>query len=149
MSVVVPAAFDRTTCACAKCVACCSEQPGPLAPGDLERIAAHLGRAVRDVLGSFWASPGMVVGNRKTGAVARIGTITPRMRDGRCVFLTAKDRCGIHAVAPFGCAYADTHMAQEAWHERAIWMARAIAEDAEYAAVRRTLSPATSWRPRG
>lgn len=39
-----------------------------------------------------------------------IGSITPRSQGGRCVFLDEQDRCRIHAVAPFGCAYYDTHM---------------------------------------
>ena len=141
-------AFERTTCACPECVACCTEQPGPLAPGELDYIAAYLGVSVRDALPYFWASPGAVVQDSHTGAVHRIGTITPRLRDGRCVFLTEADRCSIHAVAPFGCAYADTHMAEQEWQPRALWLYRTIAADAEYQSLRKMLPAATSWRPR-
>jgi Fe-S-cluster containining protein len=104
--------MNRTTCACADCVACCKQQPGALVAGELERIAAHLGETVDEAKAHFWASPGALVGDRTTGRVFRVGTITPRFdrKRGRCVFLTDEDRCAIHAVAPFGCAFFDTHM---------------------------------------
>ena len=140
--------FGRTTCGCAACVACCKEQPGPLAPGDFERIAAYLGRAVADTLDLFWASPGAVVANSRTGRRWRVPTITPRLRAGRCVFLGSDDRCAVHPVAPFGCAYVDTHMASAEWAPPAQWLYTVIETDATYQAFRRMLTPATSWRPR-
>jgi Fe-S-cluster containining protein len=140
--------FQRTACACADCVQCCREQPGPLAPGDLQRIAGHLERPVREVLAKFWASPGALVRNSVTGQKRMIGTITPRLQHGRCVFLDGADRCTVHAVAPFGCAYADTHMPEAEWLPRAQWLYLGIEEDADYQSLRRTLAPATSWRPR-
>jgi Fe-S-cluster containining protein len=87
--------FERTTCACAGCVACCKRQPGYLIPGDAERIAAFLNEPIEKFL---WASPGALV---KQGVRAfRIGTITPRLVKGKCVFLTEDDKCRIHPVAP-------------------------------------------------
>lgn len=144
----VAAPFARTTCACADCVACCSRQPGSLAPGDLERIAAFLGKPVRAILSRFWASPGALVANTHTGDVFRIGTITPRLTRGRCVFLDATDRCSIHAVAPFGCAYFDTHMPATEGQPRGSWLAHAQ-QDPAYQSLRRTLAPATSHAPSG
>jgi len=49
--------FDRTTCACPECVSCCTRQPGSCVPGDIEAIAAYLGKPVRVVLARFCASP--------------------------------------------------------------------------------------------
>jgi len=49
----------------------------------------------------------------------RIGTIvTKKKADGSCVFLDEHDRCKIHPVAPFGCAYFDTHMSKAEGDER-------------------------------
>ena len=143
------APFARTTCACRDCTACCSRQPGSLAPGDLERIAAFLGKPVRAVLARFWASPGALVLNTTTGRTFRIGTITPRMKDGHCVFLdTLAHRCTIHPVAPFGCSHFDTHMSAEEGQPRGNWLAHAQ-QDPAYQSLRRTLAPATSHHPSG
>jgi Fe-S-cluster containining protein len=139
-------AFERTTCACKDCVDCCKRQPGPLAPGQFEAIAAHLGQTHEQAKEFFVASPGALLKNSQTGRVFRIGTITPRMRPGRCVFLTANDRCGIHAVAPFGCAQFDTHQSAFEALPRSMWLARATA-DPDYQALRRTLPIATTYNP--
>jgi Fe-S-cluster containining protein len=147
---MTPAAppFARTVCSCAECTACCHRQPGSLAPGELEAIAAHLDKPVNAVLAKFWASPGALLLNSLTGQTFRQGTITPRLKDGRCVFLDAADRCTIHAVAPFGCAYFDTHMTAAEAQPRGVWLARAQADPA-YQSLRRTLAPAASYRPSG
>ena len=98
----VPDPFSRTHCACPECQACCRRQPGPLVPGDLERIAAHLQLPVRVAALKFWASPGGVVANRATGEQVRVGTITPRMREGRCVFLEAHRDGGFGTLEALG-----------------------------------------------
>lgn len=139
--------FARTTCACAECVDCCKRQPGALAPGELERIAEHLGQSVRVTALKFWASPGALVGDTKTGRTWRVGTITPRLVRGRCIFLDAQDRCAIHAVAPFGCAYFDTHMSAAEGQPRGSWLAKQQMDPA-YQSLRRTLVVATSHTPR-
>src|SRR5262245_43773380 len=139
--------FDRTVCDCPECRACCRRQPGPLLPGQLEAIAAHLGKPLRETAALFVASPGGVMGNRATGRTLRVGTITPRMRAGRCVFLDPEERCTIHAVAPFGCAYFDTHMSAEEGQRRGLWMMKLQATDPAYQSLRRTLAPAASYRP--
>lgn len=141
--------FPRTpSCACADCVACCHDQPGSLAPGDLERIAAHLGKPVAAILAKFWASPGALLANSRTGETLRVGTITPTLRHGRCVFLDAADRCTIHPVAPFGCTHFDTHMPAAEAQPRSRWLVLQQAT-AAYQSLRRTLAPATRYRPRG
>lgn len=136
--------FNRTVCACAQCVRCCKEQPGALAPGDAERIAEHLGEPAEPFL---WNSPGAFVlcGD---GVARRARTITPRMVDGRCVFLGADDRCKVHPVAPFGCAYVDTHMSVTEGQKRSRWLVQAYWHDEQYNALRRCLMLATSYKPR-
>ena len=81
-------------------------------PADLDRILQHLAPG-EDLLAwarqHLLASPGAKVlqGSR----VFRIPTLVPARRpDGACIFLTAEDRCAVHAVAPFGCAFFDSHM---------------------------------------
>jgi Fe-S-cluster containining protein len=137
--------FERTVCACETCKACCKRQPGPLAPGDLERIAEHLGMTVEDAKQFFWASPGCLVRDG-LGETRRIGTITPRYRKGRCVFLDENDRCKIHPVAPFGCAYFDTHMSYGRAQGRSNWLAT-MQSRWEYQKLRDTLPYATHHKP--
>lgn len=145
----IPIPFARTSCGCDACTSCCQEQPGSLAPGDLERIAAHLGKPVQDILHRFWASPGALLMDRTTGEMYRQGTITPkRTNNGRCTFLTNEGLCAIHPVAPAGCALFDTHMSAAEAQPRSQWLAKAQS-DPEYQSVRRCLPEARSWKPRG
>jgi Fe-S-cluster containining protein len=141
--------FARTVCSCAKCQACCRVQPGHLIPGQLEAIAAHLGVTVAEASASFWASGGAVA-LCADGVQRRVGTITPRfdIRAGRCVFLTDTGACRIHAVAPFGCAYFDTHMSAAEGNRRSVWGLAVIDGDAGYAAERGRLPFATHYKPR-
>jgi Fe-S-cluster containining protein len=136
--------FDRTSCACKECVRCCKRQPGPLAPGDFERIAAHLGETTEEAKRHFVASPGAVV--VIDGRTERRGTITPKFARGRCVFLDDNDRCKIHTVAPFGCAYFDTHMSRQAAMPRSLWLVQAT-PDAAYQKLRAELPYTTVYRP--
>lgn len=130
--------FTRTTCACKECVDCCKRQPGPLIPGDFEKIAEYLGVTLEELKAHFVASPGAQVMNSATGRIWRIGSITPKMIRGRCVFLDEDDRCRIHAVAPAGCAFFDTHMGLREAQPRGNEMARQQ-QDPEYQRLRSTL----------
>lgn len=140
--------FERTTCGCADCVGCCKKQPGSLAPGDFERIAAFLGESVEDATRHVWASPGAVVMDSTSGRMFRIGTITPRFAEGRCVFLQPDDTCQVHPVAPFGCAYCDPHMSVEDGRNRSAWHLIGIMQSEDYQRLRATLVEATSYNPR-
>ena len=144
---VAPYPFPRTSCACPQCVEPCTRQPGPLAPGDFERIAAHLGLAPEAARAHFWASPGAVVRDGVDGHIYRVGTITPRLEGGRCVFLDADDHCRIHAVAPAGCALFDMHMPAARAATRSMWLVRLQRDNCAYQALRATLPAAASWRP--
>jgi len=137
--------FDRTVCACKTCTNCCRVQPGPLAHGDFERIADFLGEDREQAKRHFWASPGALV-RLGSGETVRVGTITPKRVKGRCVFLDENDRCKIHPVAPFGCAYFDTHMSHVTAMPRSLWMLKTQVEP-EYQALRDQLPYATSYRP--
>lgn len=139
--------FTRTpACSCADCVQCCHDQPGPCAPGDVERIAEYLGVPVRVAALKFWASPGALVVDRTSGRRFRIGTITPRRVRGQCIFLK-DDHCTIHEVAPAGCTHFDTHMDAAEGQARGAWLA-ALQTAPAYQSLRRTLIEAGSYRPR-
>ncbi len=140
--------FERTVCACPDCVDCCRQQPGFLAPGDFERIAAALQETPEQARAHFWASPGALVMNTHTNRVFRIHTITPRLAHGRCVFLTAENRCQVHAVAPYGCSFFDTHQGLPEGQRRSAWALTEIQADPDYTALRSTLPFATSYKPR-
>ena len=136
--------FKRTVCACSKCVACCKRQPGPLAPGDVERIEAFLGEPVEKYL---VASRGSLVKNLLTGIARWVGTITPRFVKGRCVFLDAADQCSIHEVKPAGCAMFDTHMNAGKSHAISYWLVMQQS-DAAYQERRRELKISEHYRPK-
>lgn len=138
--------FERTTCACADCAACCKSQPGPLIPGDAERMAAHLGITLDEVKQFLWASPGALV--RRGDQTFSIKTITPRLVKGRCVFLDENDRCKIHPVAPFGCAYSDVHQSRPEAMKRSMWGHWMIENSHEYKRLRATLMLARNYKPR-
>jgi hypothetical protein len=101
--------FSRSVCACLECVRSCRHIPGYLIPADLERMQQHL-HSDQTLLSwarhHLLASPGALVAQR--GRPFRIPTLVPARRsDGACYFLTDENRCGVHAVAPFGCAFFD------------------------------------------
>jgi Fe-S-cluster containining protein len=141
--------FTRTVCACDGCKACCKRQPGHLIPGDVERIAGFL-RAINDpipVRDYLWDSPGAITRNSLTGVERRVRTITPRFKDGRCVFLDDEEWCRIHPVAPYGCAYFDTHLNLGEAMRRSVWGVRRIDGDENYRLIRGGLPLAGHYKP--
>src|SRR5262245_12204685 len=104
----------RTMCACRACVANCRFVPGRLIPADLHRIAEYLNESdlTRFALDNLLASPGAIIYTRN--GLIRIRTLVPARRaDGACRFLTAEDRCSIHAVSPYSCAMFDCKQSRE------------------------------------
>jgi Fe-S-cluster containining protein len=64
----------------------------------------------RFILDHLLASPGALV--IKDGILCRIRTIVPsRNIDGWCTFFDGR-HCTVHPVAPFGCAFFDSHQEQ-------------------------------------
>jgi Fe-S-cluster containining protein len=97
--------------------------PGFVALGDLSAIVEHVEPAEPRVfiVDNFVASEGAKVGRlNELGMLEtfQIPTISPAQKaDGRCVFLTDENHCSIHAVSPFGCAKADSHMPRQQMDE--------------------------------
>jgi len=105
--------------------------PGMLAPGDIDRMY----EATQKKFGAIketklvWAervllaSAGGVVARRDTGKKMRVPTLVPA-RDattGHCIFFNRlNERCTIHEVAPFGCAFFDAKMKNKEWQERSV-----------------------------
>jgi len=111
--------YTRTVCACGTCIKNCKTQPGYLVPGDVKRITEFTGKPAHEILVN---SPGATVLEPATGEITRIRSITPAMDEtGRCIFLTPDDKCAIHPVSPFGCAYFDCGMSGLEAYERALW----------------------------
>lgn len=99
----------RTICDCDMCAINCRFIPGYLLPEDLIRIGLFLGYFDLSPFAehNFLASPGALVA--KAGRLYRIRTIVPaRAENGWCKFFDGK-LCRIHPVAPFGCAFFDSH----------------------------------------
>lgn len=136
--------FERTVCACADCQSCCRRQPGYLIPGDVDRLVAATGRPAKEFL---VASPGAVVMNLETRVQRRIGTITPKFHGGKCVLLDDNGRCTVHAVAPFGCAFFDTHMKIHEGQQRSRWGLEQIVKNQEYKTIRSKLSLTKHYKP--
>jgi Fe-S-cluster containining protein len=104
----------RTVCACRACVANCRFIAGSLIPADIHRIAEYLNESdlERFALDNLLASPGAIIFTR--GGLIRIRTLVPTRRsDGACRFLTAEDRCSIHAVSPYSCALFDCSQSRD------------------------------------
>jgi Fe-S-cluster containining protein len=143
--------FERTSCACASCVSYCKTKPGILIPSDIPRIAARLVELKRiehpdDVGTLLRAAHGIDILENDTQRVS-VGPIGPaRNRRGRCVFLSADNRCEIHDVSPFGCAYFDAHMDPKEAERRQIWSIQQLRQSDSYAALRRTLPPAEAGK---
>lgn len=123
--------FEPSSCRCDSCRQTCRVKPGFCAPGDVERIAGHVG--VEDVrqfaVDNFDACDGLTIpfGNEKFV----VPVIVPKQReDGRCVFLTADERCSVHPVKPFGCSRCNACEGGNAAANNAIM--EAIALDDEY-----------------
>ena len=137
--------FERTVCSCHRCVDFCKTQPGILIPSDLPRISARL-IALRlidtDRQIDRYLAPLADVAAREAngGAAVQIPRVSPaRNERGHCVFLDGSNRCRIHEVSPFGCAYFDAHMDKAEIERRKSWANEVIRVSSRYRAVREAL----------
>ena len=122
--------FTRTECACAECALNCHYIPGYLIPADLEAIAGRLGftNLVNFAMENLLASPGATV--IVDGKMSQIPTLVPNRRpDGACQFLDQNNRCSIHAVSPYGCAFFDCHQSRREADTRSCRGLQAIAQE--------------------
>lgn len=122
--------FNRTECACEECALNCRFIPGYLIPTDLAAIADHLGyeNLITFALENLLASPGATV--MANGELFQIPTLVPaRQANGACKFLTADNRCAIHAVSPYGCSHFDVHQSNGEADERSLMGLSAIARE--------------------
>jgi len=95
---------SRSTCACSGCKLNCRFMPGFLIPQDLARMIPLDTDPFLWAEHNLLASPGALVSSE--GRKFRIPTLVPATKpDGSCMNLTDDGRCGIHAIAPFGCAF--------------------------------------------
>ena len=142
------APFKRTVCACKDCVTFCKTRPGTLIPSDVDRIAQHLVESGlisdKDGVAPFLrGSRPTTVYDKDEEKEIKIPKIVPaRDAKGRCVFLDASDRCGIHQVSPFGCAYFDAHMEEAEIDRRRMWAYQQIRSSLRYRALQETLQSA-------
>ena len=108
----------RTCCACKKCTEHCFEKPGYTLPGEIKIIASYLGRTDVEEFTEehFMASrkTRVLIGDRQYV----VPTLSPKLMDGKCVFLDDNGRCTIHPVSPYGCAYFDHHQDFETANQR-------------------------------
>lgn len=155
-STAVPAPYDapdartefgykRTVCACAECVDNCRYIPGYLIPADVKRISQHLGHTnlVEFAFKYLLASPGATV--MQAGHIFQIPTLVLRRKaDGSCIFLDENNRCRVHAVSPYGCAFFEVHQSHDEANERS---SRGLREIAEQWSIRKDESIYTMlWR---
>ena len=102
----------RTVCNCHLCAINCRFIPGYLLPEDLDKIPTFLGysKLFEFAEKNLLASPGaLIIKNRRLG---RIRTLVPARNDSDwCKFFDGR-LCTIHPVAPFGCAFFDSHQEQ-------------------------------------
>ena len=144
--------FKRTVCACKECASFCKTKPGSLIPSDIPRIARRLVEMKliereEDVEQFLRAARDSTVYDRDLGRQVRIKKIGPaRSRKGRCVFLDESDRCQIHEVSPFGCAYFDAHMPRAESERGMIWGLVQIRASREYQSLREKLPLAENLR---
>lgn len=120
--------FSRTECTCPQCASHCRVVPGYLVPADVERISRFLGyrNPLACAQAHLLASPGATV--LHNGQVRQIPTLVPRRQaNGACVFLDDQQRCRIHAVAPFGCAFFDAHQSHTEANTRSSYGLQEIA----------------------
>lgn len=111
--------FRRTVCACEFCRAPCRHIPGSLDVADLDRLCP----AGQDVFA--WAEQHL---RALTGKP--VPTLVPaRQANGHCHWLY-DGKCTVHANAPFGCAFFDTHQSDEEVERRRSATMAARREDA-------------------
>src|SRR5262245_23120784 len=111
--------FRRTECGCAFCQAYCRHMPGSLIPSDLPRLCPP----GADVFS--WAELHL----RALTDKPYPALVPARGAGGPCHWYSAGG-CAVHARAPFGCAFFDSHMDAAEVGRRSAAAVRARTDDA-------------------
>lgn len=105
-----------TECSCAECTKVCYTMPGYLLETDIDRIWKKVApQMTRSQFITSYLKPGrgarLVEGRPDDIQFVQYQTMVPaRTSDGKhCIFLK-DNKCTIHDVSPFGCAFYDSHM---------------------------------------
>jgi hypothetical protein len=105
--------------------------PSYLIPEDLPAIAAALGYDdwEKFALENLAASPGATV-MTQAREILQIPTLVPqRQANGACKFLDEQQRCRLHAVSPFGCAFFSCSQSRAEADVRSLRGLQAVAAD--------------------
>lgn len=124
---------ERSSCACNACVANCKVIPGFLIPSDLPRMAGESDLfewAEKHLL----ASPGATFIQR--GVTTKIPTLVPAKTERGCIFLSDDNKCTIHEVSPFGCAFFDCQQPTMVADQLSIQAHRTILDEFNPLAIR-------------
>lgn len=124
--------YERVKCDCNDCIEPCTYLPGYLIPADLERM-----KSIMDGMDIFkWAeehllaSPGATVFDRNTGEVCCIPTLVPsRGEDGFVCHWLKDNKCTVHEISPFGCAFFKVCEERDNWQELSLRGLQVILED--------------------
>jgi hypothetical protein len=112
--------FYRTLCDCELCRVPCRHMPGSLDVADLPLLCP----ADQDVF--TWAEQHLRALTDKP-----VPTLVPaRQANGHCHWLE-QDRCTVHEVSPFGCAFFDSHMSAAEARRRSAATLQARQHDAD------------------
>jgi len=108
-------------CTCEKCVRCCVYKPGWFIPGEAEQVADVLGYSLdtlfhRHLMVDYWVADTNILILSPATTNGMPGQIFPSNPLGQCGFLTAEQRCSIHAVKPYECAVSDCQGSHEELH---------------------------------
>lgn len=101
--------LKRLKCSCEECQTHCRRQSGFLIPSDIEKIAKSHSNVNNFWQLQEWAKtcleihPGFHVST--PSGIFQLRVLTPRMIEGKCIFLNRDNTCAVHEVAPFGCAF--------------------------------------------
>jgi len=111
--------FRRTSCGCELCKVHCRHLPGALDPSDLPRLCLP----DHDIF--TWAEQHLRALTDKP-----YPTLVPaRQQNGHCHWYF-DGKCAVHDVAPYSCAFFDSHMEDDEVHRRVETTAAVIRRDA-------------------
>lgn len=104
------------SCSCPKCISACCNDPGRLAPEDVQKLAAELGITPADLIATYLVKIPLTPGDNRYALapakrkgkrlIAEPGTVVPdyyAAERGVCVFFDGEGGCTVHGAKPFEC----------------------------------------------